>query len=114
MTTRDWDPLVFKKNTTANPVHTEAERRTSLMPAHVQRDKKLDSATEPDKLVMMPRETITQLIAGRVAKKLSQKQLASQINVPLKTIQDIETYKHKKDMQLAQRIAKALGIRITK
>ena len=114
MSMRDWDPLVFKKNTDNNTDHKAAGRKTSLMPSHVQRNKKLDAATEADKIVMMPRETITQLISGRIAKKISQKQLATQLNIPVKTIQDIEAYKHKKDMQLAQRIAKALGIRITK
>ncbi len=114
MSTQDWDPLVFKKNTTAGVDRKEAERKTSLMPAHVQRDKKLDAATEADKVVMMPRDVVVQLIAGRVAKKISQKQLATQLNVPVKTIQDIETHKHKKDMGLAQRIAKAVNIRIAK
>ena len=114
MSMQDWDPLVFKKNTATGVDRKEAERKTSLMPSHVQRDKKLDAATEADKVVMMPRDVVVQLIAGRVAKKLSQKQLATQLNIPVKTIQDIETHKYKKDMGLAQRIAKSVGIRITK
>ena len=114
MSTQDWDPLVFKKNSVDNASRKEAERKTSLMPSHVQRDKKLDAATEADKIIMMPRDIVIQLIAGRVAKKMSQKQLATQLNVPIKTIQDIETHKHKKDMGLAQRIAKVVGIRIAK
>ena len=45
---------------------------------------------------------------------MSQKDLATQMNIPIKTIQDIENGRYKNDMQLAQRIARKLGITLTK
>ena len=51
---------------------------------------------------------LVQLVAARVAKKISQKDLATQMNIPIKIIQDIENHRYKNDMQLAQRIARKL------
>ena len=45
---------------------------------------------------------------------MSQKDLATQMNIPIKTIQDIENHRYKNDMQLAQRIARKLGVTIVK
>ncbi len=74
----------------------------------------MDAATDPGVIEMMPRNIVAQLIAARVAKKLSQKQIASQLNIPQKTIQEIESHKHAKDMKLAQRIARHLGCTLVK
>ena len=76
--------------------------------------KRLDAATEPEKIAQLPRNISVQLVAARVAKKISQKDLATQMNIPIKIIQDIENHRYKNDMQLAQRIARKLGTTLTK
>ena len=58
---------------------------------------------------MMSRDIVKQLIALRTSKNKTQKQLANELNLMPKIIQEIETYRHPNDMKLAQRIARHLG-----
>ena len=113
--TQDWTPVVFSKSTTQKrAANTEQQRNMSKQTAEQAKVKRLDAATEPEKIVQLPRNISAQLVAARVAKKMSQKDLATQMNIPIKTIQDIENHRYKNDMQLAQRIARKLGITLTK
>ena len=103
---QDWKPVVLnatKKK--APPVSKTGDQKAFH---------KLDQSTEPEKVEYMPRNISIQLIAGRVAKKLSQKQLANSLNIDIKIIQDIEQHHYKKDMALAQKIARHLGIKLAK
>ena len=112
---QDWTPVVFSKSTTQNrAANTEKQRNMSKQTAEQAKEKRLDAATEPEKIAQLPRNISVQLVAGRVAKKISQKELATQMNIPIKTIQDIENHRYKNDMQLAQRIARKLGVTIVK
>jgi ribosome-binding protein aMBF1 (putative translation factor) len=114
-TNQDWTPVVFSKSTTQNrTVNAEQQRNMSKQTAEQAKVKRLDAATEPEKIAQLPRNISVQLVAARVAKKISQKNLATQMNIPIKTIQDIENHRYKNDMQLAQRIARNLGITLTK
>ena len=106
---QDWKPLVLTKSS-ASVANTKFVQPSE----HVVKASKLDQATEPDVIDKMPRNIVMQLIAARIAKKLSQKQLATKLNIPSKTIQDIESHKHAKDMNLAQRIARDLGCKLKK
>ena len=112
---QDWKPVVLTKSR-VNAINEKErnEKKQSKVPESVIKHAKLDAATDPGVIEMMPRNIVIQLIAARVAKKLSQKQVASQLNIPQKTIQDIESYKHTKDMKLAQRIARHLGCSLQK
>lgn len=112
---QDWTPVVFSKSTTQKrAANTEQQRNMSKQTAEQAKVKRLDAATEPEKIVQLPRNISAQLVAARVAKKISQKDLATQMNIPIKTIQDIENHRYKNDMQLAQRIARKLGTTLTK
>tara|TARA_Y100000813_G_C23995517_1_gene273287 strand:+ start:273 stop:641 length:369 start_codon:yes stop_codon:yes gene_type:complete len=112
---QDWSPMVLSKSGQQRRAeNTEQQRNMSKQSSSDANAKKLDKATEAGKIEMLPRGISTQLLAGRVAKKMSQKDLATQLNIPVKTIQEIETHKYKRDMALAQRMAKKLGIVLTK
>ena len=112
---QDWSPMVLSKSGQQRRAeNTEQQRNMSKQSSSDAKAKKLDQATEPGKIEMLPRQISAQLLAGRVAKKMSQKDLATQLNIPVKTIQEIETHKYKRDMALAQRMAKKLGIVLTK
>ena len=112
---QDWTPVVLNTNGVKTRVmNKEVQKNMSKQSAADVNAKKVDHATEPGQIAMMPRDISIQLVAGRVAKKMSQKDLATQLNIPIKTIQDIETHKYKRDMALAQRIAKKLGIQLKK
>lgn len=112
---QDWTPVVFSKSTSqARAANTEHQRNMSKQTKEQASVKRLDAATEPEKIALIPRNISVQLVAGRVAKKMSQKDVANQMNIPIKTIQDIENGRYKNDMQLAQRIARKLGTTLTK
>lgn len=112
---QDWTPIVLKKSVQQTRSMTcDQQKNMSKQTSADANAKKLDKATEAQAIVMLSRDISVQLIAGRVAKKMSQKDLATQLNVPIKTIQDIEAHKYKRDMALAQRIAKKLGIQLKK
>ena len=111
---QDWTPVVFSKSTQNHTANTEEQRNMSKQTADQAKTKRLDAATEPDKIAHLPRNISVQLVAARVAKKISQKDLATQMNIPIKTIQEIENHRYKNDMQLAQRIARKLGVTIVK
>jgi len=102
---QDWTPMVLRKR----PAGPKTAEQHSSDPK-----KKIDSAVEPAKTEYMPRNISVQLVAARVAHtpKLSQRALANRLNLPIKTIQDIEQHRHPRDMALAQRIAKELGVRL--
>ena len=110
---QDWTPVTLTKSTHVANAKAN-EKKYSKIPEHVAMATKLDQATDPSVIEKMPRNIVVQLVAGRVAKKLSQKQLATNLNIPVKTIQDIESHKHAKDMKLAQRIARSLGCVLVK
>jgi ribosome-binding protein aMBF1 (putative translation factor) len=112
---QDWTTVVFGKSTAQNrTANTEQQRNLSKQTAEQAKVKRLDATTEPAKIAQLPRDISTQLIAARVAKKLSQKDLATQMNIPNKTVQEIENHRYKNDMQLAQRIARKLGVTLVK
>lgn len=113
--TQDWTPVVLNKSAQqARSMNTELQKNLSKQSSTDANAKKLDKATEAGKIDLLSRDISVQLVAGRVAKKMSQKDLATQLNVPIKTIQDIESHKYKRDMALAQRIAKKMGIQLKK
>lgn len=112
---QDWSPMVLSKSGQQRRAeNTEQQRNMSKQSSSDANAKKLDKATEAGKIEMLPRGISAQLLAGRVAKKMSQKDLATQLNIPVKIIQEIEAHKYKRDMALAQRMAKKLGIVLTK
>ena len=112
---QDWTPVVLNKSGQHKRTeNTEQQRNMSKQTADQAKAKRLDAATEPEKIAQLPRNISVQLVAARVAKKISQKDLATQMNIPIKTVQDIENHRYKNDMQLAQRIARKLGVTLVK
>ena len=102
---QDWKPMILNKSKPQPKSGVNSEHKII---------NKLDNETEAKKMELMPRNICQQLISGRTAKKLTQKQIAQQLNITAQTVQEIEQFKHKKDMQLAQRIARHLGIKLVK
>ena len=116
---QDWTPVVLNggngnKRIQDNTRRTEAIRAVSLKPEHVAKNEKLDNATQPASITKIPREIVKQLISGRLAKGLTQKDLATKLNITNKTLQDVETYKHAYDKKLVNKIARELGCVINK
>ena len=109
---QDWKPDILTN--TGNKSGGKSSKPPPSLSAAQKKTISLDNATEPDKITLLPRNIAMQLMSGRVAKKLTQKHVATTLNLPIKTIQEMETGRYKNDMQLAQRIAKSLGIKLVK
>ena len=100
--TFDIEPVVIRKKKVKSMVHR------SKQASH---QSKIEQS-EIGKVDIIPRETAQILQKGRTAKGISQKQLAQQLNIPLKTIQAIENGKAPKNRALWQRVARFLGVKI--
>ena len=108
---QDWAPMVLNSKPTVHPKKT-----SDAPPVLTNKERKLNDSTEAEKKELLPRNISVQLVAARVAHvpKISQKDLANQLNIPIKTIQEIEQHRHINDMALAQRIARQLKIKLAK
>ena len=69
--TQDWTPVVFSKSTSqARAANTEHQRNMSKQTKEQASAKRLDAATEPEKIALIPRNISVQLVACRVAKHI--------------------------------------------
>jgi DNA-binding XRE family transcriptional regulator len=107
---REWDTVIL------NSKPRVVQEKKPIDNGNFTKDKKLDNATDAEKKELLPRNISVQLAAARIAyaPKISQKELANQLNLPIKTIQEIESHKYKNDMNIAQRIARHLKCKLTK
>ena len=108
---RDWTPMVL------NPkLKTVPKKASDAPPTLTNKERKLNDSTEAEKKELLPRNISVQLVAARLAHvpKISQKDLANQLNIPIKTVQEIEQHRHINDMALAQRIARQLKVKLVK
>ena len=105
--TQDWKPMVLNSTTITN-----TKKGTTAITQHglTKKERELVDCNDAKSLTLMPRNIVSQLVAARVAKKFTQQQLANNLNIDVKNIKDIETFKYKNDMALAQRIARSLGL----
>ncbi len=108
---QDWTPMILNSNHKTTPKKT-----ADTPPTLTNKERKLNDSTDAEKSELLPRNISVQLVAARVAHvpKMSQKDLANQLNIPIKTIQEIEQHRHVNNMALAQRIARHLKVKLTK
>ena len=99
MATQDWAPMILRKSKSAP---TTPRRKT------------VSGEDDDTKTPLMPRNVCSQLSAARAAKGMTQRQLALALNIDTKTVQLVEQGKYPRDMALAQRMARKLGIVIKK
>ena len=98
---QDWKPVVLRKMTE----HKRAVQR----PTGNKKVKNLDS-DDPDAPKTLGMSAGKQIQQGRCAKKLSQKQLAQQINVRPQVIADYESGKAVPDRAVLNKLNRVLGI----
>lgn len=117
---QDWKQVVFKarggvslpKDPLQPPrsTHTATASTTSSKPAW-KIEQQVDDVTGGSKpLTFVSADDARKVVAGRVARKLTQKELATRINVQLKDIQEIENGKAVENRQLLAKIRKVLGV----
>jgi ribosome-binding protein aMBF1 (putative translation factor) len=99
----DIDPVVFKKR--------QRETTSTNYSHHSNKIRKLEN-NEITKIDIIDKKTARILQQGRTAKKLTQKQLSHQLQIPIKVIQEIENGKAQKNRALWQKIARFLNVKI--
>lgn len=108
---QDWTPVVLKKGKSQKhrkPSNTSQEvfSQTSNKPLWKIENQVNGDTGKPIKYVS--REDATFIMATRLSKKLSQKDLAVKLNIQLKDIHDIESCKAVENKQLISKIRKYL------
>ena len=110
---QDWETVVFKKPIEKLDLKV-AQRRgltKSVLKTNVNdNSRKLDEETEIFKNKRIDTKTKELILKARIAKKITQKQLANQANLPLKVIADIESGRAIYDHKVIQRLKKSLGV----
>ena len=102
------NPSLRKKTTPHNAYHTTAENA---------RARRLDNATDPQKIACLSKNLAQQISTARNAKKLTQKQMAAQLGVSLPIYSSIEAGRAQSTPQnnkLVQKIQKICGVTFTK
>ena len=62
--------------------------------------------------LLLPRNISIQLLASRIANNISKQDLASQLNIQIEIIEQIESHQYIYDKELVQRIINILNIKL--
>lgn len=116
---QDWDTVVIRKKKTAAdlPRDTVVKSSQPKTKGLTQTDinmRKLEADTENVKHDLVSPELKKQIIAARVAAKLSQIQLAQKINERPQVIQEYESGKAIPDNRILQKLSRALNVTLKK
>lgn len=110
---QDWETVVINKSkpkqTTPIHKHTSHATLTSSQKPAWKIEKMVDSE-DGKPISLISSDTSRAIVAGRVAAKLTQKQLAQQLNISEKEIKDIESGKAVENKLIISTIKKRLGI----
>ena len=104
---QDWQQVVFRKPKPSERIIEAPKTMSSTTGMAAYKIDNADYAENP--LKQVSREDMQYIIQGRVNKKLTQKDLAKQLNIQLKDIQDIESGKAIENKQLLSKIKRHLN-----
>ena len=107
---QDWTPVILTKNPQKNYTQKELEEHQK------KQEEKLKKKAEEDNEVKAPpkvsNELKKSLQQARISKKMSQKDLATKLNVPTKTITDYENGKIVPNNQFISKMEKILNVKL--
>ncbi len=114
---QDWNPVVIKKNTNAkqtNPSNLVAKQGVNKQQTAIKTEKVWD-ASDPDgepetRPVMIDKEFGQQIMKARVAKQMTQKDLANALSLPVSVITDYERGQGVRNGNYVSKIKKYLNI----
>lgn len=116
MNNQDWETVVINKTkpkqtiTTERKTQQQATLTSSQKPAW--KIEKMVDSEEGKPIALVSSDTARAIVGGRIAAKLTQKQLAQQLNIPEKEIKDIESGKALENKLLLSKIKRRLNIEI--
>lgn len=107
---QDWETVVINKSKPkqTTPIHKHATLTSSQKPAW--KIEKMVDSEDGKPISLISSDTSRAIIAGRVAAKLTQKQLAQQLNISEKEIKDIESGKAVENKLIISKIKRRLNI----
>lgn len=118
---QDFKPVVLRKTNAGRSKPTAADRRAGNTETKAKYDTSgtikngaLDDASEAQRVTAIPTEFKKALMQARQAKKMTQKQLASQIGEKAQVVQDYENGKAIPNPQIITKLNRALGVRLPK
>ena len=110
---QDWTPVIFKR-TAATPAFDGGKRASAACTQSLTSSKpawKIEQNCENgEKLARIERDVAKLIVAARVAKGLSQSQLANALSMQPRVIQDVESGKAIDNRNLLAKIKRHLGI----
>jgi ribosome-binding protein aMBF1 (putative translation factor) len=105
---QDWNTVVFNKK---KDDEIKKKKDTSFNPEGTKKFRNLDS-DDPDAPEKVSHDLKIKIQQARTARNLTQKQLATQLNIPVATISNYENGKEIPTKQITSRISKILGVRL--
>jgi putative transcription factor len=113
---QDWEPVILKKK--HNKTFTNNDMRIGKFQVRTKKSEsaqkmhQIDNETETFKVKKISTKVSKEIQKGRLAKKLSQKQLAQAVNVTSKVINEMESGKSLPNEAIKCKIARVLNIKI--
>lgn len=103
---QDWEPVIISK-----PVKKTEIKNKNDIPVKTKQERELegDEIVKPKKMTLNTQKAIQQ---ARLANKMSQKQLAAALNVPVQTISSYESGKAIPNNQFISKLERALKTKI--
>jgi ribosome-binding protein aMBF1 (putative translation factor) len=113
MADHDWTPVIIRgsgKNIDKEKERKgETERHTKFDGTHSSAMRKLDTATDVQKPQHINPKISAMIVKKRTEKKLTQKQLAQQVNILVPLLQQYENGKVKADVNILRKMERVLG-----
>ena len=108
MSHQDWKPVILSKDTKKK----KKEIQTKISKRGPSKLTKIDNETENFKIEKVSLKFKKELQKARLAKKMTQKELATKLNVPPKVINEYEAGKAIPNVQLILKMDKVLGVKL--
>ena len=105
MSYQDWKPVIWKKKIKSSSSIQHIQGHSKI--------KNLDS-DDPEPPKKLSHSVKIEIQKARSAKKLTQKQLANMINLPVQTVSDYESGKAIPNKQILNKFSRILGINLNK
>jgi putative transcription factor len=105
---QDWNTIVFNNKKEAE---IKKKKDTTFNPEGTKKFRTLDS-DDPDAPEKCSHDLRIKIQQARTSRKLTQKQLATQLNIPVTTISNYENGKEVPSRQVLSRISKILGVKL--
>ena len=111
---QDWEPVILQKKQsktlTNNDMRNGKFQVRTKKSESAQKMNKIDNETEKFTIKKISKKVSQEIQKGRLAKKLTQKQLANAINVSPKVINEMESGKAQPNEAVKRKIARVLNI----